>query len=50
MPDAPPHLAHLSTLTAPRDIEFRVVKPSRDSERERAFPLFLPTKNALLVL
>jgi len=37
-------------LTAPRDIEFRSMKPSRDSERERAFPLFVQTKNALLVL
>ncbi|WP_146984254.1 hypothetical protein [Bradyrhizobium macuxiense] len=50
LPDAPPHLAHLSTLTALRDIEFRTMKPSRDSERKRAFPLFLPIKNALLVL
>ncbi|WP_375783354.1 hypothetical protein ACE10Z_26275 [Bradyrhizobium sp. Pha-3] len=41
-------MAH--ALTAPRDIEFRTMKPSRERERECAFPLFVPTKNALLVL
>jgi len=37
------------SLTASRDIEFRIVKPAACAAADVQFPLFAPLQNALLV-